>query len=44
MLAYAMDYKLAFTYAEKTDKPYSVVWFYDNHIGIAILWATNCCL
>jgi len=37
--------KLAFTYAEKTDKPYSVVCgFMRNCISIAILRATHRCL
>jgi len=37
--------KLAFTYAEKTDKPYSVVCgFMRNRISIAILRATHRCL
>jgi len=41
----AMVCKLAFTYAEKTDKPYSVVCgFMRNRISIAILRATHRCL
>jgi len=36
--------KLAFTYAEITDKPYSVACgFMNNHISIVILWATHHC-
>jgi len=37
--------QVSFHLCWKTDKPYSVVCgFMDNHISIAILHATHCCL